>query len=135
MKNEKSCGAIVLNENKVLLVQQRKSGNYGFPKGHMEDGETEIETAIREVKEETGVDIYIMPSFRYSLSYIQNESINKEVVYFIAKTNNFSTICQEAEISNTFWIPIEEVRDTLTYDNLKKIWDKVYLDINKEGNF
>ena len=46
MINEKSCGAFVLNGKKVLIVQQKKSGNYGFPKGHVEPNETEEETAI-----------------------------------------------------------------------------------------
>ena len=50
---EKSCGAIIFNDGKVLVVKQT-SGFYGFPKGHVEIGETEKETAIRETKEETG---------------------------------------------------------------------------------
>ena len=56
MKYEKSCGAIIVSENKVLVIKQ-KSGFYGFPKGHMEELETEIETVIREVKEETNLDV------------------------------------------------------------------------------
>ena len=59
MKNEKSCGAIVELNGKILLIKQQKSGNYGFPKGHVLPNESEIETAIREVKEETNVDIEI----------------------------------------------------------------------------
>lgn len=60
MNNEKSCGTIILNENKILLIQQKKSGNYGFPKGHMKNNETEIETAIRETKEETNIDVTVI---------------------------------------------------------------------------
>ena len=51
-EREKSCGCIIINKNKVLLIKQTK-GHWGFPKGHVEKDETEIETAIREVKEET----------------------------------------------------------------------------------
>ena len=81
---EKSCGAIIFNEDKVLVVKQT-SGFYGFPKGHVEIGETEKETAIREVKEETGLDIKIISDKRYTQSYIVKENVHKDVVFFIAK--------------------------------------------------
>ena len=60
MKFEKSCGAIVLDENKVLVVTHQ-AGHTDFPKGHMEGNEIEEETAIREVKEETNIDIELLP--------------------------------------------------------------------------
>ena len=84
---EKSCGAIIFNEDKVLVVKQT-SGFYGFPKGHVEIGETEKETAIREVKEETGLDIKIISDKRYTQSYIVKENVHKDVVFFIAKLEN-----------------------------------------------
>ena len=131
MKNEKSCGAIVESNGKILIVQQKKSGNYGFPKGHILPGETEEEAAIREVKEETNIDIEINKKNRYSLSYIQNNDINKEVVYFIGTPKkDIKEKKQEKEISNILWIDIDKVRDTLTYDNLKEIWDQVIKDIS-----
>ena len=55
---EKSCGTIIIDNNKVLIIKQ-KQGFYGFTKGHMEENETEIETAIRETKEETNLDVLI----------------------------------------------------------------------------
>ena len=56
MKQEKSCGCIVLDKRTVLLIKHN-SGHWDFPKGHVEGEESEVETAIREVKEETGLDI------------------------------------------------------------------------------
>lgn len=130
MKNEKSCGGIVELNGKILLVQQKKSGNYGFPKGHILPEESEVDAAIREVKEETNIDIEIDSKKRYSLSYIQNENINKEVVYFLAKPrDNFVINKQESEISNVFWIDKEKVRETLTYENLRQIWDQAIRDL------
>ena len=55
MKQEKSCGCIVLDKRTVLLIKHN-SGHWDFPKGHVEGEESEVETAIREVKEETGLD-------------------------------------------------------------------------------
>ena len=53
MQKEKSCGAIIYNKNKEVLIVKHNAGHWDFPKGHVEENETEIQTAIREVKEET----------------------------------------------------------------------------------
>ena len=60
MKFEKSCGAIIVRKNddtfETLLIKMVK-GHWSFPKGHVENDETEVETALREIKEETNLDI------------------------------------------------------------------------------
>lgn len=69
---------------------------------------------------------------RYSLSYIQDKNINKEVVYFVANAKkDIELKKQEKEISNIFWVDIEDVKNKLTYDNLRETWEKVYNDIKK----
>ena len=64
---EKSCGAIVYKEEngelKFLLVHQ-SNGHYSFPKGHMEEGESELDTTLREIKEETNLDVVVDTNFR-----------------------------------------------------------------------
>ena len=124
---EKSCGAIIFNEDKVLVVKQT-SGFYGFPKGHVEIGETEKETAIREVKEETGLDIKIISDKRYTQSYIVKENVHKDVVFFIAKLENNNEKRQVEEIEEILWIDINEVEKILTYDSLKELWKEVKKD-------
>ncbi|MDY3802101.1 MAG: NUDIX domain-containing protein [Bacilli bacterium] len=124
---EKSCGAIIFNEGKVLVVKQT-SGFYGFPKGHVEIGETEKETAIREVKEETGLDIKIISDKRYTQSYIVKENVHKDVVFFIAKLENNNEKRQVEEIEEILWIDINEVENILTYDSLKELWKEVKKD-------
>ena len=74
---EKSCGCIIFDGNKVLVVKQR-SCIYGFPKGHVEEGETEIMTAIRETKEELGLDVYVDPNLRFTINYLVKEDKIKE---------------------------------------------------------
>ena len=64
---EVSCGAVVYtrrNGQLLFLLIQSLKGIWGFPKGHMEAGETETQTALREVLEETGVQVRLMPEFR-----------------------------------------------------------------------
>ena len=58
MKYEKSCGAVVYdlqNDTPIVLVEYMKKGHVSIPKGHVEEGETEVETAAREILEETGL--------------------------------------------------------------------------------
>lgn len=124
---EKSCGAIIFNDGKVLVVKQT-SGFYGFPKGHVEIGETEKETAIRETKEETGLDIKIISNKRYTQSYIVKENVHKDVVFFIAKLENNNEKRQVEEIEEILWIDINEVEKILTYDSLKELWKEVKKD-------
>ena len=124
---EKSCGAIIFNEGKVLVVKQT-SGFYGFPKGHVEIGETEKETAIRETKEETGLDIKIISDKRYTQSYIVKENVHKDVVFFIAKLENNNEKRQVEEIAEILWIDINEVENILTYDSLKELWKEAKKD-------
>ena len=124
---EKSCGAIIFNDGKVLVVKQT-SGFYGFPKGHVEIGETEKETAIRETKEETGLDIKIISDKRYTQSYIVKENVHKDVVFFIAKLENNNEKIQVEEIEEILWIDINEVENILTYDSLKELWKEAKKD-------
>lgn len=63
MKHEKSCGIVVFKDNKVLLVHHNL-GHYGIPKGHVEFGETDEETALREFFEETGISASIIDGFK-----------------------------------------------------------------------
>lgn len=126
MKHEKACGTIVINDNKVLVIQQ-KQGFWGFPKGHMEQGKNEIETAIRETKEETNLDVIIEDKTRFCLTYfIEDKNIHKEVVYFVAKVDGKVDIKpQIEEINSIAWIDIAKVEDILTFDNLKELWKAV----------
>ena len=128
MKKEKSCGTIIINDKKVLIIKQ-KQGFYGFPKGHIENNESEIETAIRETKEETNLDVLVDETKRYSTNYVIENKIDKEVVYYLAKPFNSNIIKQESEIKDILWVDIDKVVDILTFDNLKELWGKVLKDI------
>lgn len=129
MKKEKACGTIIIDNNKVLLIQQ-KQGFYGFPKGHVEGNETEVETAIRETKEETNLDVVVDESKRFEISYIVNDNIDKNVVYFLAKlTGENKVVAQEEEINEVLWVDIDKVEDILTFDNLKELWKEVLKEV------
>ena len=132
MKKEKSCGTIIIDSNKRVLLVKQKLGWVGFPKGHMEQGETEMETARRETKEETNLDVIVDEKKRYTISYITSTQIDKEVVYFRAKPISYSLLPQEAEIAEIMWVDIDEVKPYLSFDNLKQLWQNVLDDFYKE---
>ena len=89
MLHEKSCGAIVYRKShgniQILLIKHVNSGHWSFPKGHTEGEETEAETALREIKEETGIDVILDTTFRETVSYSPKKDTQKIVVYFLAK--------------------------------------------------
>jgi bis(5'-nucleosidyl)-tetraphosphatase len=128
MINEKSCGAIVYRKHhgntEILLIKHVNSGHWSFPKGHVEANETEIETAIREIKEETGLDVIIDPTFRETVSYSPKKDTQKVVVYFIAKARNYDFTPQEEEIADIKWVEIGHALSILTYENDRSIVNK-----------
>jgi 8-oxo-dGTP pyrophosphatase MutT (NUDIX family) len=128
MTYEKSCGAIVYRKHhgnlEILLIKHVNSGHWSFPKGHVEEGESETETALREIKEETGIDVIIDPTFRETVSYYPKKDTQKIVVYFIAKAKNYELNPQEAEIADIKWIDVGCANSILTYDNDKTIVNK-----------
>ena len=123
MKKEKSCGAVVINDNKEILLVKTVKGYYGFPKGHVEDNETEEETAIREVKEETNIDIEIISDKRFVLTYEIDENVYKDVILFIAKSKSNNLKKQEKEISEVKWVDILEVDSCFDYADIKNLWN------------
>jgi 8-oxo-dGTP pyrophosphatase MutT (NUDIX family) len=123
---EKACGCIVINGDKVLIEKQL-SGFYGFPKGHIENGETEEECAIRETFEEVGVRARVDSNLRFTINYVVHGTIPKEVVFFVSFLEGDSLIhIQEEEVEDAFWVDIDKVYDILTFDNLKEMWSEAY---------
>ena len=125
---EKSCGAVVYkkenNELKFLLAYQ-SNGHHSFPKGHMEENETEIETALREIKEETNLDVTIDSNFRYATSYfLESKGVMKEAVYFVATPTTFDLINQEGEITECSWNNYDETLQKLEFDNMRELLEK-----------
>lgn len=129
MNYEKSCGAVIFkrnnNEIEYLLILNKKGnakGHWGFAKGHTEDGETEEQTAIREIKEETGLDVILDTRFREVLSYIPKKDVIKDAVYFVAECKNFEVVLQESEVADFKWCTFSDAIKMLNFgqDILKK---------------
>ncbi|HLD05659.1 MAG TPA: bis(5'-nucleosyl)-tetraphosphatase [Candidatus Nanoarchaeia archaeon] len=141
MKTEKSCGAIVFTHKndpiQFLIIQHRKDkgGHWDFPKGHVEKGETEEETALREVLEETGLPVDLINGFREEIRYHPAADILKNVVFFLARASSENVMCSPNEIKTYKWLPYEEALKQFTFDNSRDLLKKAneFLDNRKSS--
>ncbi len=128
---EKSCGAVILYRNErnrelmILMVRNNNGRFYSFPKGHVEYSENEHETAVREVKEETNLDVEILDGFREVSDYCPFGKIRKRVVFFLAVTRRNNIKLQESEIDSYTWVPLSKAKAACNYDNDSRVIEKV----------
>lgn len=134
---EHSCGAVVYrkigDDFRFLLIKNRRSTHWGFPKGHMEKGETREETALREVLEETGLHITICEGFCSESQYKIGSKIEKRVDVFLASTADTQTVIQKEEIEDYIWLRYPEAVEMLKFDNDKDIIDDVVEYMKENG--
>ena len=122
---ESSCGAVVFRDIKgeirYLLIKNRRSAHWGFPKGHIEMGETKEETALREVLEETGIHMRLIEGFECISKYKIQNRIEKVVSIFVGTTQDTSTSIQAEEIEDYIWLTYDRALSLLKFDNDKNI--------------
>ena len=120
MKYEKSCGAVayrVENGAPMILVEWMKKGHVSIPKGHVERGETEVQTARREIFEETGLEARIDTDFRRTVTYSPKEGVSKDVVFFVAEVPDGTVRVQPEEVVRAEFLPQSEAEAAMTYDS------------------
>ncbi len=131
---EKSCGAVMYTEvdgvRKYILITNI-SGHVGFPKGHIEFGETEKQTALREIYEETGVHTSIIDGFREFYNYKINNFIKKKAIYYLANFDPKDIRMNIMEISEYHLLPYEEAMEKLNFKHDKKLLEKAENHIKK----
>lgn len=130
MKIEKSCGAVVYRKTesdiRFLVIQHKNGRHWDFPKGHVEAEETERDTALREIKEETGLQVQLTTEFRTENQYSPKEGVLKDVIFFLAKTEDEKVVCQEGEVLEYQWLSFQDAMNQLTYESGRMILRKAY---------
>ncbi|MBL7056587.1 NUDIX domain-containing protein [Candidatus Woesearchaeota archaeon] len=136
MKKEKSAGAVLFKNDKEIqfLLLHYVAGHWDFPKGHIEENETEEETVKREIDEETNIkNIQILEGFKEKFDYyfrFNDILINKEVVFFVAKTDQERVTLSEEHIGFE-WLNYHKALERITFKNSKKILEKANKFIKK----
>ena len=126
MQHEKSCGAVVFTRTdkgvKYLLIANLK-GIYGFPKGHVEAGETEEQTALREIREETGLRVTLVPGFRAVDEHLipEKQDTMKQIVYFLAEYEGQEVAYQKEELSGAYLVSYEEAMGMFQFESSRRI--------------
>ena len=129
MNYEYSCGAVVFTRidgaPHYLLVRAKDQpeGCHGFPKGHMECGETEQETALREIFEETGLRVELLEGFRAVTEYPlpTPPDTRKRVVFFLAEYADQQVHIQQSELAGYILAPFDEVLALTEYADSRQI--------------
>lgn len=123
---EKSCGAVVftkLNGQVKYLLVANLEGIYGFPKGHVEEGEAETDTALREVREETGLTVRLIDGFRTTDEHAipQKADTMKQVVYFLGEYAGQEVAYQQEELSGAYLVSYEKAMGMFQFESSRRI--------------
>lgn len=146
MPQEKSVGAVVFRREQnqpLYLLLHYPSGVKGgksywdLPKGHVEQGEAEKDTARREVAEEAGLtDVHIIKGFREVITYYfraKGKTIFKTVVFYVARTKQWE-VTISSEHTGCIWLPYKEAISYVRFQNAKQILQKAHLFLHPVGD-
>ena len=131
MPRKKSCGAVVFKENQEVkyLLLHYEAGHWDYVKGEVERGESERDTVMRELEEETGItDGRFIGDFREEISYffkMKGKTIYKEVVFFMIETR-IDDIRLSHEHIGYEWLDYPKAMVRLTYRNAREVLEKAH---------
>ena len=128
MNTEKSCGAVVFtreNDQIMYVIIQSTEGFFGFPKGHIEPGESERETALREIKEETGLNVVLLDGFKTTDEHPHarpgRPTVLKQMIYFLAEYKDQTPCAQETEVSSIHQMRYEDASNAFQFESSRRI--------------
>lgn len=109
-----------------FLLLHYPAGHWDFPKGHVEEGETTQETALRELREETGIkgeEIELEESFEEIIDYMykkNDEFAHKKVIFLLGQTEKEEIRISE-EHQGYDWLSFEKAKERVTFQNARKL--------------
>jgi 8-oxo-dGTP pyrophosphatase MutT (NUDIX family) len=139
MPVERSAGAVVfLREGRtlryLLLHYKFKTEYWDFPRGKIEKGETPEQAALREVREETGLEAPLVPGFRHTIHWFyrrEQKNYYKEVTYFLAEAPRKHVAINPREHLGHAWLPYEAALERATHKNTKEVLRKAHAFIKR----
>jgi bis(5'-nucleosidyl)-tetraphosphatase len=132
MLKEYSAGAVIFRRvagQILFLILHYEEGHWAASKGHLEKGENLEQTALREIREETGItDIRWIPGFKVEISYDQNKSgqlSHKFVTFFLAETRS-QEVRLSVEHMEYAWLPFAKCYAKVTHESEKEVWQSAH---------
>ena len=130
----RACGCIPFRRTRerelVVLMILRRGGFWEFPKGKQEDGESDEATALRELREETGLvgqlteEDPIVVHYTFTRDGVRT---NKAVRYFFCRVPDAAAVTPEKrEVNDYAWLPLEAIVDRATYPEMKEVARQVW---------
>jgi len=123
MITEKSSGAVVFHRGEQIEYLLLLSNFWGFPKGHIEAGENEREAALREIREETGLEVTLVKGFRAVDEYWyqrQGARVRKQAIFFLAAATHRASKISWEHLA-LVWLPFDQAMERVKYENLREI--------------
>ena len=139
MRYIKSCGFVVYSsidgEDHYLIIKSN-NGDVGFPKGHREAGESELETALRELSEEVSLEVNVVEGFRREIRYklsIDHDAV-KQAVYFLGYCKDTGKLKrQESEVADARFVSLDEAMSALSFEDTRRILSDAHQYIKKNA--
>ena len=137
MPKEKSVGCIIFRKQAAdlqFLLLHYNAGHWGFPKGHIEAGESDEQTLRREAQEETGLEgLEILPGFRHYTKYFfrrNEETVFKQVAFYLAESSH-GKVKISFEHQGFEWLSFDKAIQRLSFRNTKEALEKARAFLNK----
>ena len=120
------CGAVVFDDTGRVLVEHMAKGHYSMPKGHVEESDPSPEaTALREIKEETGFDVAIVPGYKTESVYSHKEGKFKTITWFVSKVIGGHKQVQQEEVQDLYFLSPADAMRVLSYEADRKVLSDV----------
>ena len=114
-------GCAIINGDKLLLIWKRKHGHYEFPGGKVRPGETNEQAALRETKEELGVDVDLIRYICYKEFHIDNKDFRSHKFFAKIKEGQKPKVMEPEVSREIIWLPMREYKEYSVAPNVKEL--------------